>query len=66
MLNDFGLLEMRAIAFGFEKTAAFQNNHAHHEQEESNAPPINFFHSRNCVYFYNGESSQNTEYQRKF
>lgn len=57
---------MRAIAFRLKQTATFQHNHANHEQEESGTPPINFFHSGNCVYFYDGESSQIAEYQRKF
>lgn len=48
-------LEMRAIALGLEKAAAFQNNHADHEKRENDAPPIYFFHSDNPVYFYRCE-----------
>jgi hypothetical protein len=57
---------MRTIALWFEHTAAFEHNEAEHEEQESGAPPIYFFHSRNCVYFYDGESSQIAAYQTKF
>jgi hypothetical protein len=57
---------MWAIAFRLEHTAAFQHNEAEHEKQESSAPPIYFFHSRNCVYFYDGESSQIAENQKLF
>jgi UDP:flavonoid glycosyltransferase YjiC (YdhE family) len=58
-------LKMRAIAFWFKKTAAFQYDHTNHQKQKSGAPPINFFHSGNCVYFYDGESSQIAENQTK-
>ena len=32
--------KMRTIAFRLEQAAAFEDNHACHEQEESDAPPI--------------------------
>jgi hypothetical protein len=50
-------LKMRAVALRFEQAATFQHHHADHDEQESDAPPINFFHSQNCVYFYDGESS---------
>ena len=39
------LLEMRTIAFGLKQATAFQNKHTHCKQDESNAPPVDFFHS---------------------
>jgi hypothetical protein len=57
---------MRAVAFWLEHAAAFEHNEANHEEQESGAPPIYFFHSRNCVYFYDGESSQIAENQTNF
>ena len=46
---------MRTIAFRLECPAGFQHCCAGHEQEKSDAYPINFFHSENSVYFYKGE-----------
>ena len=57
---------MRAVAFGFEQTATFQDNHAEHQQKESDAYPINFFHSRKAVYIYKREYNQFAIIQTKF
>jgi site-specific DNA-adenine methylase len=57
---------MRAIAFGLKKATAFQHKHAEHDQDESNAPPVEFFHSGKIFYFYNGECTNNLVRTGKF
>ena len=39
-------LKMRTVAFRFEQAATLQHDHANHEKEKSDAPPVNFFHVR--------------------
>jgi hypothetical protein len=43
---------MRAVALGFEKAAAFQHKHAEHQQNESNTPPVDFFHSGKILFTF--------------
>jgi len=57
---------MRAIALRLKKATAFQHKHAEHEQYESDAPPVDFFHSGNIFYFYKGECRKNLVRPGKF
>jgi hypothetical protein len=48
---------MWAVAFGFEQGAAFQDDHADHEEQKKDTEPVYFFHSQKHFYFYKGENS---------
>jgi len=57
---------MRAITLRLEEAAAFQYDHADHQEQKKDAEPINFFHSRKPVYFYRGEYNPTAENQDSF
>ncbi|MEQ1744041.1 MAG: hypothetical protein ABMA02_01330 [Saprospiraceae bacterium] len=43
-------LKMGAVALGLEQAAAFQYDHAQHDEKNGKVPPINFF-CEDCPFF---------------